>query len=45
MPATAAQEREIYRAFVGLRTVEQVITELNDRGVLQDHHSGLGEAG
>ncbi len=38
------QERLVamYRALVGSRTAEQAITELNKKGVLRGHHSGLG---
>lgn len=32
----------MYRALVGSRKAEQTITELNTRGVLRGHHSGLG---
>ena len=32
----------MYRAMVGSRRAEQVITDLNKTGVLRGHHSGLG---
>jgi TPP-dependent pyruvate/acetoin dehydrogenase alpha subunit len=32
----------MYRALVGSRTAEQAITDLNKKGILQGHHSGLG---
>ncbi len=39
---SAPRDLDIYRALVGSRIAEQAIVDLNDKGVLHDHHSGLG---
>jgi TPP-dependent pyruvate/acetoin dehydrogenase alpha subunit len=42
MPLEDARLIEMYRALVGSRRAEQAITDLNAKGVLRGHHSGLG---
>ena len=39
---SAEREIDMYRALVGGRIAEQAIVDLNEKGVLHDHHSGLG---
>jgi len=42
MPLSEARLVEMYRALAGSRLAEEAITDLNRKGVLQGHHSGLG---
>lgn len=42
MPLDDARSIALYRALVGSRKAEEAITDLNRKGVLRGHHSGLG---
>jgi TPP-dependent pyruvate/acetoin dehydrogenase alpha subunit len=42
VPKSEEQLVDLYRALVGSRLAEAAITELNHKGVLRGHHSGLG---